>query len=63
MKEYADRSRRSETFRKGTEVLLSTKNLRVDLHLPSKLRRRWIGPYTVTEVISPMVYRLDLPPA
>ena len=63
MKEYADRSRRSETFRKGTEVLLSTRNLRVDLHLPSKLWRRWIGPYRVTEVISPVAYRLDLPPA
>ena len=63
MKEYADRSRRSETFRRGTEVLLSTRNLRVDLHLPSKLRRRWIGPYQITEVISSVAYRLDLPPA
>ena len=63
MKEYADRSQWSETFRKGTEVLLSTKNLRVDLHLPSKLRRRWIEPYKVIEVISPVVYRLDLPRA
>ena len=63
MKEYADRSRWSETFHKGTEVLLSTRNLRVDLHLPSKLWRLWIGPYKVTEVISPVAYRLDLPPA
>ena len=63
MKEYADKSRRSETFHKKTEVLLSTRNLRVDLHLPSKLRRQWIGPYKVAEVISPMAYRLDLPPA
>ena len=37
MKEYADTSWQSETFCKGTEVLLSTKNLCVDLHLPSKL--------------------------
>ena len=63
MKEYADRSQRSETFHKGTKVLLSTRNLRVDLHLPSKLRRWRIGLYKVTEVISPVVYRLDLPPA
>ena len=56
MKEYADSSRRSETFRKGTEVLLSTRNLRVDLHLSSKLWRWWIGPYKVTKVISPMAY-------
>ena len=63
MKEYVDRSWRSETFHKGTEVLLSTKNLRVDLHPLSKLQRRWIGPYKVTEVISLVAYRLDLPPA
>ena len=63
MKEYVDRSRRSKTVRKGTEVLLSTRNLWVNLHLSSKLRRRWIGPYKVTKVISPVAYRLDLPPA
>ena len=63
MKEYADRSQRSETFCKGTEVLLSTRNLWVDLHLTLKLWRRWIGPYKVTEVTSPVAYRLDLPPA
>ena len=48
MKEYVDRSQQSETFRKGTEVLVSTKNLRVNVPLPSKLRRWWIGPYKVT---------------
>ena len=31
-------------------------------HLPVKLRRRWIGPYPVTKVISPVAYGLDLPP-
>ena len=62
MKEYADRSWWSEAFRKGTEVLLSTTNLWVDLHLPSKLWRRWIGPYNITMVISPVEYQLDLPP-
>lgn len=61
MKEYANRSRRSETFHKGTEVLFSTKKLRVDLHLLSKLCRRWIEPYKVTKVISPMAYWLYLP--
>ena len=39
MKEYTDRSRRLEPFFKGTDVPLSTKNLRVDLHLLSKLHR------------------------
>ena len=60
-KEYADNSRQSEIFCKGTKVLLSTRKLQVDLHLPSKLQRWWIRPYNVTEVISLLVYRLDLP--
>ena len=38
MKEYADSSQWSKTFCKGTEFLLSTRNLQVDLHLPSKLQ-------------------------
>ena len=50
MKEYADRSRGSKTFHKRTKVLLSTRNSVVDLQLPSRLRKRWIGPYKVTEV-------------
>ena len=60
--EYANRSRRDESFEVGQEVVLSTRNLRVDQHLPTKLRRRWIGPYTISRVISPVAYRLDLPP-
>ena len=63
MKEYANRSQQSEILWRGTEVLLSTRNLRVDLHLLSKVQRRWIGPYTIIEVISPVAYWLDLPPA
>ena len=37
MKEYVDRLRRSKVLCKGTEVLLSIRNLRVNIHLPSKL--------------------------
>ena len=33
-----DRSRRDETFEVGDEVVLSTRNIRVNQHLPSKLR-------------------------
>ena len=62
-KAYADKSRRSEIFEVGDEVVLSTRNLSVNQHLPTKLRRRWIGPYSITQVISPVAYRLDLPPA
>ena len=46
----------------GDKVLLSTRHIRVDPHLPSKLRRRFVGPYKITEKISSVAYRLDLPP-
>ena len=59
----ADRSRRDETYKVGDEVVLSTCNLHVNQHLPAKIRRRWIGPYRIARVISPVVYGLDLPPA
>ena len=62
-REYANRSRRDETFEVGQAVVLLTRHLYVDQHLPSKLRRRWIGPYKIAKVISPVAYRLDLPPA
>ena len=62
-REQANRSRREEIFAVGDKVLLSTRHLRVDQHLPSKLRRRFVGPYEVIERISSVAYRLDLPPA
>ena len=58
-----DRSRCDEKYEVGDEVVLSTCHISVNQHLPSKLRRRWIGPYRVTRVISPVAYGLDLPPA
>ena len=62
-KSQVDRSRRDETFEVGDEVVLSTRHISVNQHLPSKLWRRWIGPYRVARVISPVAYGLDLPPA
>ena len=62
-KRQADRSRREEMFEVGDEVVLSTKHLRgYAPHLPMKLKRRWIGPFPITKVVSPVTYRLDLPP-
>ena len=39
-KSQVDRSRRNETFEVGNEVVLSTHNICVNQHLPSKLRQR-----------------------
>ena len=61
-KSQADRLRRDETFEIGNEVVLSTHNICVNQHLPSKLCWRWIGPYRVARVISPVAYGLDLHP-
>ena len=58
----ANKSRRDESYKVGDEVLLATRNLRIDQHLPSKLRRRWIGPFRVVKVVSPLAYEVDLPP-
>ena len=61
-KSQADRLRRIETFEVGDEAVLSTRNIRVNQHLLSKLCWHWIGPYRVARVISPVAYGLDLPP-
>ena len=62
MKRAVDKSRREETFSEGDEVTLSTRHLRqLNSHLPVKLCRRWVGPFTVNRVVSPVAYRLDLP--
>ena len=61
-KAYADALQRAETFEVGDEVVLATRHLCVIEHLPMKLRRRWIGPFSIAKVISPVAYLLDLPP-
>ena len=58
----ANKSCRDEAFAIGDEVVLSTRYLNVDQHLPAKLRRCWVGPFMISAVISPVAYRLDLPP-
>ena len=58
----ANKSRRDESYKVGDEVLLATRNLRIDQHLPPKLRRRWSGPFWVVKVVSPLAYKVDLPP-
>ena len=40
VKAYVDKSRRSEIFHEGDEVVLSTRNLSVNQHLLTKIRRR-----------------------
>ena len=56
-------SRRSVEFNVGEEVVLTTKHIKnYCAHLPAKINSRWIGPFTSTQKVSPMAYRVDLPP-
>src|SRR3954463_12436004 len=62
--QFANKKRRDLTFSVGNQVLLSTKNIDLasQANRPSrKLKHRFIGPYTVTQQISPVAYKLDLP--
>ena len=61
-KAYADVSQREETYEVGDEVVLAMRHLRINEHLPIKLRRRWIGPFSIAKVISSVAFRLNLPP-
>jgi hypothetical protein len=58
----ADLRRVDVSFAVGDKVYLSTENLRLPGQLSPKFRQRWIGPYPINRVISPVAYELKLPP-
>ena len=56
---------RNVQFSVGDQVLLSMKNLNLAslvLALSHKFLPRFVDPFQITSVISPVVYHLDLPP-
>lgn len=59
-KKYADRHRRDVSFVVGDRVWLDTSDITfaVGAH---KLLDKYIGPYAIVEVVSPVAYKLDLP--
>eukprot|EP00736_Rhodelphis_marinus_P011688 Rmarinus@m.20211 len=59
-KTMADRSRRELTFRIGDKVLLDLKNIKLRA-VASAFKPLRAGPFVVKEVISPVVYRIELP--
>jgi hypothetical protein len=59
--EFANRHRRDLTFKVGDRVRLSTEFITLADYPSSKLRPRYLGPFTVTAVVSPVSYRLALP--
>ena len=58
---YADRHRRVLTFAVGDAVMLSADKLALKEQPSKKLRDRWLGPFIVDKVVSPVSYRLRLP--
>ena len=61
---YANKHRRDEAFEEGEMVLLSTANITtdVDARRPSrKLNPRFIGPYKIVKMVSPVACKLELP--
>ena len=54
------RQRRIVSFQEGEQVLLSTRNIRFR-RCPTKLQRRYVGPFRIMKKISDVAYKLALP--
>jgi len=62
MKRYAGRGRKeTEVWKKGDRVLLSTKDLVFKERPTKKLTKRYVGPYTIEEVVLSNAVKLQLP--
>jgi hypothetical protein len=59
--EQANRHRRDLSFKVGDRVRLSSEHITLSDYPSSKFRPRYLGPFTVTKVVSPVSYRLSLP--
>ena len=57
---YYDARHKPESFEEGSYVLLSTQNLRMK-GTPSKLRRRFAGPFKIIQRVGNQAYKLQLP--
>ena len=56
-----DGKRRPVTFSVGDQVSLRTKHLGISTLPSKKLFPLWLGPFTVSKVINPAAYQLELP--
>ena len=58
---YADTKRREVTFSVGVNVLLSTKNSKLNSSGARKLLPRFVGPFNVMQRVGAVAYKLALP--
>ena len=62
MKKYADRGRKeTEVWKKGDQVLLSTKDLVFKERPTKKLTERYVRPYAIEKIVSSNTVKLQLP--
>ena len=59
--QQANKHRRDLLFKVGDQVTLSTVNLKLPSTMSQKLGAKYIGPFPVQKVISPVAYKLSLP--
>jgi hypothetical protein len=60
-KAYADKHRQNISFPVGSQVLLSTKNMKLKSSGSRKLLPRFVGPFTIKQQVNNVAYKLDLP--
>ena len=60
-KKQADQRRRDQRFYSGDQVLLSTEHLQLKNAPVRKLKRRFVGPFSVVRQVGPVAYELELP--
>ena len=61
---YYNKHRHDEVFTVGDKVMLSADHVRTPdtAGAKPKLQHRFLGPFSIRQVISPVAYKLDLPP-
>lgn len=60
-KKHTDPARRDKQFAEGDLVLLSSKNVSMRTPGSHKLLPKYLGPFKILSVLSPVTYRLELP--
>ena len=60
---YTNLHRQHVEYQVGDKVLLSTTDLRLKMKVTPKLTARYIGPFAIKRVLSPLNYELYLPPS
>jgi hypothetical protein len=58
---YADQNQVQHVFKVGDKVMLDTTNLVIRNQTTRKLRQRFLGPFPISKVVSPVTYELLLP--